>query len=191
MKVCKFGGSSMASGETIKKVADIIRSDNDRKYIVVSAPGKRFKEDIKITDSLLTAYSESKKGKRLADLLKPVFDRFIGIAKDLGIEEKVDLASVFKEIEEGIVASPIPDFAAAQGERLSAMLLAAYLGFEFVDAREIIRFADNGQFNAEYTNDLARKRLTEKTDGVVIPGIQVTPRPEVFKVELKGKEGPV
>ena len=67
MKVCKFGGSSMASGETIKKVADIIRSDKDRKYIVVSAPGKRFKEDIKITDSLLTAYSESKKGKRLAD----------------------------------------------------------------------------------------------------------------------------
>ena len=109
MKVCKFGGSSMASGETIKKVADIIRSDSDRKYIVVSAPGKRFKEDIKITDSLLTAYSESKKGKRLADLLKPVFDRFIGIAKDLGIEGKVDLDSVFAEIEEGIVASPIPD----------------------------------------------------------------------------------
>ena len=103
MKVCKFGGSSMASGETIKRVADIIRSDKDRKYIVVSAPGKRFKEDIKITDSLLTAYSESKKGKRLADLLKPVFDRFIGIAKDLGIEEKVDLASVFKEIEDKVL----------------------------------------------------------------------------------------
>ncbi len=170
MKVCKFGGSSMASGETIKKVADIIRSDKDRKYIVVSAPGKRFKEDIKITDSLLTAYSESKKGKRLADLLKPVFDRFIGIAKDLGIDGKVDLDSVFNEIEQGIIASPIPDYAASQGERLSAMLLAAYLGYEFLDAREIIRFADNGQFNAEYTNDLARKRLADKVDGVVIPG---------------------
>ena len=170
MKVCKFGGSSMASGETIKKVAAIIRSDEQRKYIVVSAPGKRFKEDIKITDSLLNAYAECKKGKPLSALLKPVFERFSGIAKDLGIEDKVDLASVFQEIEAGVVASPIPDYAAAQGERLSAMLLAAYLGYEFLDAREIIRFADNGQFNAEYTNDLARKRLADKTKGVVIPG---------------------
>lgn len=170
MKVCKFGGSSMASGETIKKVADIIRSDEKRKYIVVSAPGKRFKEDIKITDSLLNAYAECKKGKKLSSLLQPIFDRFNGIAKDLGIEDKVDLAAVFEEIEAGVVASPIPDYAAAQGERLSAMLLAAYLGYEFLDAREIIRFADNGQFNAEYTNDLARKRLQDVTTGVVIPG---------------------
>ena len=170
MKVCKFGGSSMASGETIKKVADIIRSDERRKYIVVSAPGKRFKEDIKITDSLLNAYAECKKGKKLSSLLQPIFDRFNGIAKDLGIEDKVDLAAVFEEIEAGVVASPIPDYAAAQGERLSAMLLAAYLGYEFLDAREIIRFADNGQFNAEYTNDLARKRLQDVTTGVVIPG---------------------
>ena len=170
MKVCKFGGSSMASAETIRRVAEIIRSDEQRKYIVVSAPGKRFKEDIKITDSLLNAYAECKKGKPLSALLKPVFERFSGIAKDLGIEDKVDLASVFQEIEAGVVASPIPDYAAAQGERLSAMLLAAYLGYEFLDAREIIRFADNGQFNAEYTNDLARKRLADKTKGVVIPG---------------------
>ena len=170
MKVCKFGGSSMASGETIKKVAEIIRSDADRKYIVVSAPGKRFKEDIKITDSLLNAFAECKKGKPLGALLKPIFERFTGIANDLGIQDKVDLNAVFEEIEQGIVASPIPDYAASQGERLSAMLLAAYLGFEFVDAREIIRFADNGTFNAEYTNDLARKRLAEKTEGVVIPG---------------------
>ena len=170
MKVCKFGGSSMASGETIKKVADIIRSDERRKYIVVSAPGKRFKEDIKITDSLLNAYAECKKGKKLSSLLQPIFDRFNGIAKDLGIEDKVDLAAVFEEIEAGVVASPIPDYAAAQGERLSAMLLAAFLGYEFVDAREIVRFADNGQFNSEYTNDLARKKLLGKEGGVVIPG---------------------
>ena len=170
MKVCKFGGTSMASGETIKKVAEIVRSDADRKFVVVSAPGKRFKEDIKITDSLLNAYAECKKGKALSKLLAPIFDRFIGIAADLGIEETVDLQSIFKEIEQGIIASPIPDYAAAQGERLSAMLLAAYLGYEFVDAREIIRFADNGVFNAEYTNDLARKRLSDKQSGVVIPG---------------------
>jgi len=170
MKVCKFGGSSMASGDTIKRVADIIRSDADRRYVVVSAPGKRFKEDIKITDSLLNAYQESRKGKPLAGLLKPIFDRFIGIAEDLGIKDKIDLDGIFGEIEEGVAASPIPDYAAAQGERLSAMLLAAYLGYEFVDAREIVRFSDNGQFNAEYTNDLARKRLLEKTTGVVIPG---------------------
>ena len=170
MKVCKFGGSSMASGETVKRVAEIIRSDDKRKYVVVSAPGKRFKEDIKITDSLLNAYHESRKGTPLAGLLKPIFDRFVGIAEDLGITDKVDLSSAFKEIEAGIAASPIPDYAAAQGERLSAYLLAAYLGYEFVDAREIVRFAEDGSFNAEYTNDMARKRLAGITSGVVIPG---------------------
>lgn len=170
MKVCKFGGSSMASGETIGKVAEIIRSDAERKYIVVSAPGKRFPQDIKITDSLLNAYAESRKGKELKGLLAPIFERFTGIAHDLGVEEKVNLKEIFSEIEEGIVASPIPDYAAAQGERLSAMLLAAFLGYEFVDAREIVRFADNGQFNSEYTNDLARKKLLGKEGGVVIPG---------------------
>lgn len=170
MKVCKFGGSSMASGETIGKVAEIIRSDAERKYIVVSAPGKRFPQDIKITDSLLNAYAESRKGKELKGLLAPIFERFTGIAHDLGVEEKVNLKEIFSEIEKGIVASPIPDYAAAQGERLSAMLLAAFLGYEFVDAREIVRFADNGQFNSEYTNDLARKKLLGKEGGVVIPG---------------------
>ena len=170
MKVCKFGGTSMASGETIKQVAAIIRSDADRRFVVVSAPGKRFAKDIKITDSLLNAYAESKKGVDLKKLLAPIRERFEGIAKDLGVEEKVDLAAVFAEIEKGIAKSPIPDYAASQGERLSAMLFAAYIGFDFVDAREIVRFADNGQFNAEYTNDLARKYLAKKENGVVIPG---------------------
>ena len=153
MKVCKFGGSSMASGETIKKVADIIRSDEKRKYIVVSAPGKRFKEDIKITDSLLNAYAECKKGKKLSSLLQPIFDRFNGIAKDLGIEDKVDLAAVFEEIEVGVVASPIPDYAAAQGERLSALLLAEYLGYEFwMPVRSfVLRTTDNLTRNTQTT----------------------------------------
>ena len=170
MKACKFGGSSMASGETIKRVAEIIRSDAERKYVVVSAPGKRFAKDIKITDSLLNAYAESKQGKDLSLLLAPIKERFEGIAKDLAIEDKVDLTSIFAEIEKGILRSPIADYAAAQGERLSAMLLAAYLGYKFVDAKEIVRFADNGQFNAEYTNDLVRKKLLSEKNGVVIPG---------------------
>lgn len=169
MKVCKFGGSSMASSDTIKKVADIIRSDSDRKYIVVSAPGKRHAKDIKITDSLLTAFSESKKGGNVKALLAPIKERFTEIAAGLGVTDKVDLEAIFKEIEEGIVASPIADYAAAQGERLSAMLLAAYLGYEFVDAKEVIRFSDNGVFNAEYTNDVAR-RLLSKKEYVVMPG---------------------
>ena len=170
MKVCKFGGSSMASSETIKKVAAIIRSDDSRKYIVVSAPGKRFSDDIKITDSLLNAFAECKKGGNIHDLLAPVKARFVEIAEGLGVQDKVDLDGIFKDIEEGVVASAIPDFAAAQGERLSAMLLAAYLGFEFVDAREIVRFSDSGVFNAEYTNDIARRHLLSKEGGVVMPG---------------------
>ena len=170
MKVCKFGGTSMASAETIKRVAEIVRSDADRRFVVVSAPGKRFPKDIKITDSLLNAYSESKKGGDLKALLAPIRERFEGIAHDLAIEDKVDLAALFAEIEKGIAKSPIPDYAAAQGERLSATLLAAYMGATFVDAKKIVRFADNGQFNAEYTNDLARKALLAEGSLVVIPG---------------------
>ena len=170
MKVCKFGGTSMASAETIKRVAEIVRSDADRRFVVVSAPGKRFPKDIKITDSLLNAYSESKKGGDLKALLAPIRERFEGIAHDLAIENKVDLAALFAEIEKGIAKSPIPDYAAAQGERLSATLLAAYMGATFVDAKKIVRFADNGQFNAEYTNDLARKALLAEGSLVVIPG---------------------
>ena len=170
MKVCKFGGTSMASAETIKRVAEIVRSDADRRFVVVSAPGKRFPKDIKITDSLLNAYSESKKGGDLTKLLAPIRERFEGIAHDLAIEDKVDLAALFTEIEKGIAKSPIPDYAAAQGERLSATLLAAYMGATFVDAKKIVRFADNGQFNAEYTNDLARKALLAEGSLVVIPG---------------------
>jgi len=170
MKVCKFGGSSMASSETIKKVAAIIRSDDTRKYIVVSAPGKRFPTDIKITDSLLNAFAESKKGGNVHALLAPIKERFVEIAQGLDVQGKVDLDGIFKEIEEGIVSSSIPDFAAAQGERLSAMLLAAYLGFEFVDAKEVIRFSDNGTFNAEYTNDIARRHLLANVTGIVMPG---------------------
>ena len=170
MKVCKFGGTSMASAETIKRVAEIVRSDADRRFVVVSAPGKRFPKDIKITDSLLNAYAESKKGGDLTKLLAPIRERFEGIAHDLAIEDKVDLAALFAEIEKGIAKSPIPDYAAAQGERLSATLLAAYMGATFVDAKQIVRFADNGQFNAEYTNDLARKALLAEGSLVVIPG---------------------
>ena len=170
MKVCKFGGSSMASSETIKKVAAVIRSDDSRKYIVVSAPGKRFSGDIKITDSLLNTFAESKKGGNIHALLAPIKARFVEIAEGLEVQDKVDLESIFKEIEAGIAASSIPDYAAAQGERLSAMLLAAYLGFEFVDAKEVVRFSDNGSFNAEYTNDVARKHLLAKESGVVMPG---------------------
>ncbi|MCR4726254.1 MAG: aspartate kinase [Clostridia bacterium] len=170
MKVCKFGGSSMASSDTIKRVAEIIKSDGDRKYIVVSAPGKRFSKDIKITDSLLNCYAESKKGKRVSELFAPIRDRFTEIASGLGVDQKLDLPSIFASIEEGIKLSSSPDFAASQGERLSAMLLAAYLDFTFVDAREIIRFSDNGVFNAEYTNDVAQKTLLPLDSGVVVPG---------------------
>ncbi len=170
MKVCKFGGSSMASSDTIKRVADIIKSDEKRKYVVVSAPGKRFTKDIKITDSLLNCYAESKKGKKVEELFKPIRDRFTEIAEGLGVDKQLDLNSVFASIEEGIKLSSAPDFAAAQGERLSAMILAAYLGYTFIDAKEVIRFSDNGVFNAEYTNDVAQKLLSGIDTGVVIPG---------------------
>ena len=86
VKVVKFGGSSLASAEQFKKVGNIIRADESRKYVVPSAPGKRFSDDIKVTDMLYKCYAEAEEGKNFDNTLKAIKDRYNEIIKGLGLK---------------------------------------------------------------------------------------------------------
>ncbi len=167
IKVCKFGGTSMADASAILKVKAIIESDEARKYIVVSAPGKRNKNDIKITDTLYKCYQDVVDNGNCTERFALIRQRFADIVKDLGID--LDIESVLDQTENAIVQEKSADFTASRGEYLSAMIMAKLLGADFVDAGEIIRFDSRGRLNDEYTDDMVKTRL-EKTEYAVIPG---------------------
>ncbi len=166
LKVTKFGGTSMATVASIKQVADIIKSDDARKIVVVSAPGKRFKQDTKVTDLLYAAYNEKIEKGHCADSLETIKERFVQLADGLGVT--MDFDSLFLEVGRGIDASTTPDYAASRGEYLSAVLTAKYLGFDFIDAKDVIAFRD-GVYNEAET--MARlKGVFPVKNGIVVPG---------------------
>ena len=167
IKVCKFGGTSMADYNAISKVRDIIVSDPERRFVVVSAPGKRFKEDIKITDVLYACYEEKVCKGTCKEKFKLIRERFLGIVSDMGLS--IDIEKYLDQVERGIDNSSAPDYAASRGEYLSALVMSNVLGLEFIDAAEIIKFNTLGKFDAETTNDLVSKRLSLEK-GAVIPG---------------------
>ncbi len=167
-KVCKFGGTSMASADNIKRVADIVNSDSLRKFTIVSALGKRFENDIKLTDALYKCFDEVKSNGSCKNEFAPIRERFLSLAADLGL--KSDYMALLNAIEKAIDDSKSPDTAASRGEYLSAMMLAEYAGFEFVDSEKIVAFDEDGAFNTEYTNDLVSKRLAAIKGKAVIPG---------------------
>lgn len=166
-KVVKFGGSSLASAEQFKKVGDIIRSDESRRYVVPSAPGKRFDGDIKVTDMLYECYRAAEKGEKIAGKIKKIQARYQEIIDGLGLDLKLD--EQFAEIEKNFIAQAGSDYAASRGEFLNGKIMAAYLGFEFIDAAEVVRFDENGDFQSEITNEIMSVRL-EKAKNAVIPG---------------------
>lgn len=167
VKVCKFGGTSMSSAESIIKVENIVKEDDSRSYIVVSAPGKRFSGDVKITDLLYRCFNEKRTLTSEEGPFAIVKKRYEGIRDDLHID--LDLNPYFNEIEEKIKISETPDYAASRGEYLMALLLAKRLGYTFVDAAEIIKFNLDESFNFELTNDIAKKYLST-VEKAVIPG---------------------
>lgn len=168
MKVCKFGGTSMATVNSVNAVKNIILSDPERKYIVVSAPGKRFSGDTKVTDLLYAAYAEQKEKGNADETLKEIKNRFETLSSELGITHDWDRE--FEEIASGIAAGTSADYAASRGEYLSAVLTAKVLGFEFLDAADVIKFKSDGTFDAVLTNDLVAQRCRGSASGVVIPG---------------------
>lgn len=166
-KVVKFGGSSLASAEQFKKVGDIIRADEDRRYVVPSAPGKRFSEDTKVTDMLYACYSEAESGKKFKDSLHKIKLRYNEIIKGLGI--KLSLEQEFEVIQSSFAAKAGKDYAASRGEYLNGIIMANYLGYEFIDAATVIFFDEEGNFDADKTNKVLSKKL-ESIERAVIPG---------------------
>ena len=166
-KVVKFGGSSLASAEQFEKVGKIIRADCSRAYVVPSAPGKRFPEDIKVTDMLYTCYAAAARRDSIDRRLEEIQDRYQGIITGLGLE--LDLEEEFAEIRKRFLEQCGEDYAASRGEYLNGIIMANYLGFTFIDAAEVIRFHEDGSFAAQETYDLVAKRL-ENCENAVIPG---------------------
>lgn len=166
-KVVKFGGSSLANAEQFQKVGSIIRSEESRRYVVPSAPGKRFSGDTKVTDLLYACYDKAAEGKEFSGIFKEIKERYYEIIRGLGLT--LSLEEEFAGIEADFKAQAGTEYAASRGEFLNGKLMAAYLGFEFVDAASVIRFDKNGNFDPEKTDRLLAKRLS-KCEGAVIPG---------------------
>mgnify|MGYP000989092478 CR=1 FL=1 len=166
-KVVKFGGSSLANAEQFQKVGDIIRSEESRRYVVPSAPGKRFSADTKVTDLLYACYDKAEAGEDFSDILTEIKSRFYEIIKGLNLD--LSLEEEFRQIEADFKAHAGNEYAASRGEFLNGKVMAAYLGYEFIDSATVIRFDKNGNFDADKTDKLLAKRL-QKCERAVIPG---------------------
>lgn len=167
IKVAKFGGSSVADAIQIRKLKDIVSADESIKYVVVSAPGKRYADDSKVTDLLYLCKTHIEHKIPYEQIFQVIYDRFMAVEADLGVDVdiKAELRTIKKNIEEGISV----DYIASRGEYLNAKIIAAYLGFDFVDAQEIIKFNEKGKLMEDLTNDLISKTLKKHTCAV-IPG---------------------
>ena len=166
-KVVKFGGSSLASAEQILKAVAIIRAEESRRFVVPSAPGKRFSADTKVTDLLIKLHGEASQGLPFEETFREIAERYIGIIRGLGIS--LDLSSEFETIHQNLENGTTLDYIASRGEYLNGLILAAYLGFTFIDAAEVIFFDENGAFEAELTNRVMSRRLS-RCKNAVIPG---------------------
>ena len=167
MKVVKFGGSSLADANQFRRVAAIVKADPSRRYVVASAPGKRFKDDDKVTDMLYHCYELVRQGKDIGEYYSKICDRYNSIIADLGLD--FDISGELDYIRNAIEHYSGRDFAASRGEYLNSIILAKYLKFDFIDAESVIYFRENGTFDEEKTNMTMREEL-KKHQYAVIPG---------------------
>lgn len=166
-KVVKFGGSSLANAGQFKKASRIIRADKTRIFVVPSAPGKRFSSDTKVTDMLYSCYGAAIREKDFTEQMEAIKARYQEIID--GLKLSISLEDEFKIIRKNFGKKIGRDYAASRGEYLNGKIMAAYLGFEFVDAAEVIRFDADKNFDEETTNRLLAERL-QNSSGTVIPG---------------------
>ena len=167
LRVAKFGGSSVADAIQIEKIKDIIMSSEDRRYIVVSAPGKRFDDDAKITDLLYLCKTHMEHKLPYQQLFQVICDRYMAVEVNLGTT--VDLKSEFRKIEHDMNEGASADYVASRGEYLNAMMIASYLGYDFVDSAEMVKFNEKGKLDADATDECIRNVLS-KHERAVIPG---------------------
>lgn len=166
-KVVKFGGSSLASAEQFKKVGGIIRADKTRKYVIPSAPGKRFKNDTKVTDMLYGCYELAENGKSYKKELAAIEARYREIIEGLGLQLSLD--QEFAVIEKNFKDRAGSNYAASRGEYLNGIIMANYLGFTFIDAATVIFFREDGSLDEAKTDEVLSARLAE-CETAVVPG---------------------
>ncbi len=182
LKTVKFGGSSLASAEQFQKVKAIVERDAARRYVVVSAPGKRFPGDDKITDLLYRCQALRALDAPFDAEFSKIAERFIGIRDALHLD--VCIEAELDEIRSRIEAGTTPDYAASRGEYLNGKLLSAYLGFDFLDAAEFIRFRDDGAFDDDATS--LRQGALLLHERAVIPGFYGRTRAGAIRTFSRG-----
>lgn len=182
-KAVKFGGSSLADAGQFRKVYDIIKSDPKRKYVVPSAPGKRFSDDIKITDMLYKCCESAGSGLDFTDDFQKIKDRYNGIIADLGINMSLD--DEFDTIVRELKSRPAKDYAGSRGEYLNGKILAKYLDYNFVDAADVIIFDTKGTLLLDETVKAVRQKL-RNLDNAVIPGFYGRTTEGVIKTFSRG-----
>ena len=167
LKVVKFGGSSLADAEHFRQVAEIIKADPSRRFVVASAPGKRFSADVKVTDMLYTCYNMIRNHEDITEYYQKIKDRYNNIISDLGLDFDID--GELEYIKNAMMLRSGRDYAASRGEYLNSIILAKYLGFDFIDAENVIFFKENSSFDEEKTNEAMAAEL-KKHKNAVIPG---------------------
>nr|WP_124999852.1 aspartate kinase [Clostridium tagluense] len=165
--VAKFGGSSLCDSEQFKKVKDIVLSDNRRAYVVPSAPGKRNSGDYKITDLLYLCHEHVEKSLPFDELFKLIEGRYTILCSELNLS--IDILKYLRELKEKIINGASQEYVASRGEYFNGLILAEYLGYEFIDAAEIIVFKKSGRLDEKATYDAVNKRLSV-VKKAVIPG---------------------
>jgi aspartate kinase len=171
IKVAKFGGSSVSDAIQLAKVKSIVDADPDRKIVVVSAPGKRFNEDNKITDLLYLCKTHIDHNVPYDQVFQVICDRYVAIEFNLGVD--VNLRGHFDEIRQNLTSGASEDYIASRGEFLNALLTAAYLGYDFVDTAGLIQFDAKGRFLNDKTDEALRAELA-KHERAVLPGFYGT-----------------
>lgn len=190
IKASKFGGSSVADAAQIRKVKSIVQADPDRRFIIPSAPGKRSKDDQKITDLLYLCHEHARQGLVFDQVFKLIADRYTQIAADLGIDPGLPakLAEVKKEIARVAADGGGPDYAASRGEYLNGLILAEFLGAEFFDAADLIFFDKRGRLDEAKTYPTIAQKL-KGVASAVIPGFYgSTPGGEVKTFSRGGSD---
>lgn len=183
LKVAKFGGTSVADSLQIEKIKSIVEADGDRRYIVVSAPGKRFEKDSKVTDLFYLF-------KNNLDANLPS-DQIWGIIRDRFIAEEIALGNsgiIGKEldiIKQKIEDGETTDYIVSRGEYLNAVLIAKYLGFDFVDAKDLIVLSDSGRPDIKVSIENLKKEL-KSHERAVIPGFYGTDKNGKIKTFSRG-----
>lgn len=182
-KVVKFGGSSLADAAQFRKAADIVIAEPERRFVVASAPGKRFSADIKVTDMLYSCYELAAKGEDFSAAFAAIEERFNSIIADLGLS--LSLKKEFSDIKNAFAHRAGRDYAASRGEYLNSIILADFLGYNFVDPAGYIRFDESGSFDLAATLSLLSPKLAQ-LQNAVIPGFYGSMPNDTIKTFSRG-----